>query len=203
MHKANVQKYGDPSSAVRGRGVPARLLEAAADLIGEIGWNAVSTRILAERAGVGAGLVHYHFDSLQALLRAAALVKMHNILDDVSAAATEVDGPVDGLEAMLSQLDEYTGIDSSSLLVIEAYLAATRDPELRAQMAELVRGWRATMADVLTRIGHPNPDAAAILILAVLDGLFLQKALDRDLSHTEVAPLLRQLLHLETKEGNG
>lgn len=202
MPKANVQKHDDPSSVVRGRTVRVRLLEAAAELIGEIGWNAVSTRILAERAGVGPGLVHYHFDSLQALLRTAALVKMRHLLDGVSAAATEEDDLADGLEAMLSQLDEYTGIDSSSLLVIEAYLAATRDPQLRTQMAELVLDWRATMSDALTRIGHPNPDAAAILALAVLDGLFLQKALDRDLSHTEVAPLLRQLLHLETKEGN-
>ncbi len=60
----------------RGRDVRLQLLSTAAELIGELGWNAVSTRILAERAGVTPGLVHYHFPSLQALLRDADLLEL-------------------------------------------------------------------------------------------------------------------------------
>ncbi|MGH3825157.1 MAG: helix-turn-helix domain-containing protein [Pseudonocardiaceae bacterium] len=53
-------------AADRGRDVRLQLLSTAAQLITELGWAAVSTRILAERAGVTPGLVHYHFTSLQA-----------------------------------------------------------------------------------------------------------------------------------------
>lgn len=38
--------------ALRGQEVRQRLLRAAIELIGERGWSAVSTRVLAERAGV-------------------------------------------------------------------------------------------------------------------------------------------------------
>ena len=201
MPKSNAQDQGDRSAVGRGHAVRTRLLAAAADLIGEIGWNAVSTRNLAERAGVGPGLVHYHFDSLHALLRQAALTEMRRVLDEASAAVAEGGDLAGGLAAMLSQLDDYTGADPSSLLVIEAYLAATRDPQLHTQMAELMLGWRTSMSEALAGAGHPSPDAAAALLLAVLDGLFLQKGLDPDLSHTEVAPLLRQILQPETPGG--
>ncbi|WP_147918235.1 TetR/AcrR family transcriptional regulator [Ruania zhangjianzhongii] len=202
MPKSNAQDRGDLSAVARGHAVRTRLLTAAADLIGEIGWNAVSTRNLAERAGVGPGLVHYHFDSLQALLRQAALAQMRHVLEEVNAAVGESGDLAGSLEAMLSQLDDYTGADPSSLLVIEAYLAATRDPELHTQMAELMLGWRTAVSEALSAAGHPHPEAAAALLLAALDGLFLQKGLDPDLSHTQVAPLLRQLIQPETTGGN-
>src|SRR5690606_38747757 len=60
-------------SAPRGAEVRRRLLDAAVRAIPEQGWRGVSTRSLARRAGVVPGLVHYHFDSLEALLREAAL----------------------------------------------------------------------------------------------------------------------------------
>ncbi|WP_288047924.1 helix-turn-helix domain-containing protein, partial [Nocardia sp.] len=51
-------------SAERGRATRERLLEAAVSLIGEVGWSGVSTRMVAQRAGVNAGVVHYHFASV-------------------------------------------------------------------------------------------------------------------------------------------
>ena len=201
MPKTTAQDPGNRSAVGRGHAVRTRLLTAAADLIGEIGWNAVSTRNLADRAGVGPGLVHYHFDSLQALLRQAALAEMRHVLEEVNTAVAEAGDLAEGLDAMLSQLDDYTGADPSSRLVIEAYLAATRDSELHTQMAEVMLGWRAAMSEALGAARHPHPDAAAALLLAALDGLFLQKGLDPDLSHTALAPLLRQLIQPETPAG--
>jgi len=54
-----------PTSAERGQAVRRRLLDAAAELIPELGWSGVSTRVLAERAAVTPGMVHYHFASLR------------------------------------------------------------------------------------------------------------------------------------------
>lgn len=56
-----------------------RLIEAAADLLGELGPRAVSVRVIAERAGVNHGLVHHYFGGKAGLLRSAMtkLVKDH------------------------------------------------------------------------------------------------------------------------------
>src|ERR1043165_5303191 len=68
------------TAAERGREVRQRLLTTAVALIPELGWSAVSTRILAQRAGLAAGLVHYPFESLPALLREASLASMREAL---------------------------------------------------------------------------------------------------------------------------
>lgn len=185
------------TSIERGRHARARLLVAARELIGELGWNAVSTRTLAERAGVRSGLVHYHFDSLQALLRHAALAEVQRMLDDTRALLAEATSPSDGVERMLLDLDQYNGADSASLLFVETYLAATRDHELRQGMSALVADFRDSLTEALTRSGHPSPQAAASAVMALFDGFVLHKGLDPGLSAEQVAPLLRRVTNTE------
>ncbi|MEU5872452.1 TetR/AcrR family transcriptional regulator [Glycomyces sp. NPDC047369] len=182
-----------PTNAERGTAARARLLAAAGELIGEIGWNAVSTRILADRAGMRPGLVHYHFESLQALLRQAALEAMDGMLAGTAELLATVPDPADAIEAMLADLDRYTGDDPASLLFIEAYLAATRDPVLHARMQETVNRFRDAVAAALARAGHAAPEAAAVLVMAVFDGFLLHKGLNPALSAAAVAPLLRRV----------
>ncbi|MBL0888454.1 TetR/AcrR family transcriptional regulator [Myceligenerans indicum] len=181
------------TSAERGRAVRAQLLAAARELVSEIGWNAVSTRNLADRAGVRAGLVHYHFESLQALLRQAAVEGMRAMLDEAVDWWARADDPADGIEALLTGLDQYEGDDPASLLFVEAYLAATRDPLLRTQMADLMLGFRGSLVTALEQAGHPTPEATAIVVLATLDGFLLHKGLDPGLSAATIMPVLRQL----------
>ncbi|MBO0608019.1 TetR/AcrR family transcriptional regulator [Myceligenerans salitolerans] len=182
-----------PTSADRGRAVRARLLTAARELIGEIGWSAVSTRNLAQRAGVRAGLVHYHFESLPALLRQATIEGMRTTLDESAAWLSRADDPADGIEGLLTGLDRYAADDPESLLFVEAYLAATRDPVLHSQMAELMLAFRRDVAAVLDRAGHPAAEPTAAVVLAALDGFMLHKGLDPGLSAGTIAPVLRQL----------
>ena len=74
----------------RGNEVRQRLLAAAVELIPERGWTAVSTRVLAERAGVTPSVVHYHYSSLQALLREAVVGAMRQTFSDLVAVAALV-----------------------------------------------------------------------------------------------------------------
>ncbi|MEU6249631.1 TetR/AcrR family transcriptional regulator [Glycomyces sp. NPDC047010] len=182
-----------PTNAERGTAARTKLLAAAGELIGEIGWNAVSTRVLAERADMRPGLVHYHFESLQALLRQAALEAMEGMLAGTAELLTATDDPADAVDAMLAELDRYTGADPASLLFIEAYLAATRDPVLHERMQALVHRFRGGVAAALARTGHPAPEAAAVLVMAVFDGFLLHKGLDPALSAASIAPLLRRV----------
>ena len=92
--------------------------------MGEVGWGAVTTRLVAERAGVNAALVHYHFSSVPELLSTAALQFASKVLAE-SAEALSGD-PADGIERMLAELSRYTGTDPESLLLAEAFLAAHR-----------------------------------------------------------------------------
>lgn len=181
------------TNAERGREVRERLLTAARELIAEVGWSGVSTRVLAERAGVRYGLVHYHFESLQALLRQATLEAMAGMLDGTAALLSEAVSPADGVEAMLSELDRYNGSDPASLLFVEGYLAATRDDELHARMGELVVRFRTALTASFADAGHRSPDAAARLVMAVFDGFILHKGLDPELTGDRIAPLLRTL----------
>lgn len=195
MSKSNDQAgAGVRTSAQRGQQVRTRLLAAGAELIGEVGWNSVRTRLVAQRAGVRPGLVHYHFDSLQSLLRQAAVAQMRHVLSRFEAGFTEEPEAGAGFEAMLAQLEQYDGTEPSSLLMIEAYLAARRDPLLGEQMTGITSNLRSTLAGALARAGHPSADSAATVVLALLDGLVLQKGLDPAISMAEVSAYVRMII---------
>ncbi|NLU66289.1 TetR/AcrR family transcriptional regulator [Streptomyces sp. HNM0574] len=185
-------------AAERGGAVRERLLASARVLIGELGWNGVSTRVLAQRAEVRPGLVHYHFASLPALLRQAALGTMRPMLDEAAALFAAAATPADGAEALLRHLDRYSGRDPASLLVAEAYLTATRDEELRGALAELVAAFHGRLTDSLARAGHPTPEAAATALMTVLDGFVLHRGLNSELACAPLVPLVRSLVEGRT-----
>ena len=163
--------------AVRGEQARQRLLTTAAELIAERGWSAVSTRILAERAGVSPSVVHYHFPSVQAVLTEAAISAMQGVLDATGEVFSAATSPADGVDAMLASVDEYSGTDPLSLMFIEAYLAATRDDALRARIAALVADFRTRTADWLAVHQVPDPAATAAVLAAAIDGLLLHRGL--------------------------
>lgn len=194
MTKAIDQPVDSPTrtSTERGQVVRARLLDAAVALIAEIGWTAVTTRRLADHAGIRSGLVHYHFESLQALLRQAAMSRVSRYLAEARA---RLDSGTDPAELLAPLLDQFDTADATSLLVIETYLAATRDPVLEEQLVQELTRFRGTLESALARDGNPAPGATALVVLAALDGIALQKGLDPDLPTTDAVALLREILH--------
>ncbi|MGW5362767.1 TetR/AcrR family transcriptional regulator [Actinopolymorpha pittospori] len=182
------------TSAERGREVRQRLLDTAATLIPELGWSAVSTRALAERADVTPGLIHYHFSSVQALLREAALRVMGEVVSATSLAFTSADDLDAGLDLMLGALDSYPGEDATSLLFTETCLAATRDPELRAELSTLVAGFRKDLATWLAGHGQDHPGDTAAVLAATIDGLMLHRVLGVELTSATAMTVLRGLV---------
>lgn len=182
------------TAADRGREVRLRLLSAAAELIAELGWSAVSTRILAERAGVTPGLVHYHFPSLQALLRDAALGMISDLLSGVESIFDDARALDRGVEMMLGSLDAYTGSDYASLLFTETYLAAIRDETLRIELIALVDEFRRKLARWLSEHDAKTPDDTAAVLAAAIDGVMLHRMLNPQLTSSAVTPVLRRLV---------
>ncbi|MET9269018.1 TetR family transcriptional regulator [Kribbella sp. NPDC003557] len=177
-------------TAKQGQEVRQRLLTAAAELIPERGWSAVSTRILAERAGVTPSVVHYHFASVQEVLTEAVITTMRQVVEatDFTAAPT----PAAAVDAMLAAVEQYDGTDPMSLLFVEAYLAATRDERLRAQIATVVTEFRTRLADWLAIHQVDDPAATAAVLAATVDGLLLHRALGPE--SPAVTTVLRRLV---------
>ncbi|MGH3873978.1 MAG: TetR/AcrR family transcriptional regulator [Pseudonocardiaceae bacterium] len=181
------------TAADRGREVRLQLLNAAAELIAELGWNAVSTRNLAERAGVTPGLVHYHFPSLQALLCDAALGMISDSLSATEVIVEDAATVDAGIDLMLSR----TGRGSTSLLFIETSLAATRDESLRIELAALIEEFRQKLARWLSEHGARVPEETASVLVAALDGVIVHKALNPELTSSVVAPALHRLVEYD------
>ncbi|MBE2999570.1 TetR/AcrR family transcriptional regulator [Nocardiopsis sp. HNM0947] len=175
------------------------LLEAARALIAERGWTAVSTRTLAHRAGVGPGLVHYHFPSLRALLNEAALTGMAQVIDQTLTDLPRTD-PRQGLDHLLGKLHSYPPDDPATVLFTEAYLAATRDADLRRGITDLLQRLRTHLTAWLDDGHIADPENTAHVLAATADGLMLHRSLDPHLNADQVAPVLRRLLNPPPQE---
>jgi AcrR family transcriptional regulator len=180
-----------------------RLLAAAVQLIGEVGWHSVSTRLVADRAGVNQALVHYHFQSVAGLLTAATTATAETMLSRAAEELTAQPSVDAGIDRLLDEISRYTADDPEALLLLEAFLASTRLPALRQHLAQSMRGFRASVAAWLRRIGagsSAEADAAAGALSAALDGIVLHHLLDPEADvRTHAAPLRRML----TSTGTG
>lgn len=181
------------TAAARGRDVRLRLVRAARELVPERGWTAVSTRTVAERAGVAPGLVHYHFASLQALLVEAAVGALRDALGGVDALLHQAGTPGELVDLLVAEVDRYSGTDPASLLATETYLAATRDQDLRRELVAVLEDFRDRIARGLREHGVPDPEATAAVVAAVIDGVLLHRALT-PLPGGAVAPVLRRIV---------
>src|SRR5690349_5044299 len=88
--------------APRGRdAVKPAILDAAAELFAARGPRAVSVRDIASHAGVNHGLVHRHFGSKEAVLRAV----LTSLVDEISTVAGPVDLSPDFLVRIAGAMD--------------------------------------------------------------------------------------------------
>jgi AcrR family transcriptional regulator len=160
-----------------GEEVRQRLLAAAVQLIPERGWSAVSTRVLAERAGVTPSVVHYHYPSMRALLNDAVLAAMRQVLAAMESFLDNASSPAEAVDGMLASVEQYNGADPMSLLFVEAYLAATRDEQLRDGINQVADGLRERLGQWLAGHGVAEPAATAAVLVASVDGLLLHRGL--------------------------
>ncbi len=177
-----------------------RLLRAAAELIAEVGWGRVTTRAVAERAGLPHGAVSYHFRGKQELLTEAALHVFEQAFPIAELGALET------LPDLAALFEPWLGQQSGdqelvAKVGIEAMLESERNPVLRERMAALLRDFRRGVADIAragqeqgTAPAGTSPEALATLLGAVGDGLFLHARLDPELDAAAALNTLRALL---------
>ncbi|MEV8102374.1 TetR family transcriptional regulator [Streptomyces sp. NPDC088135] len=179
------------TSPSRGTDTREKIIEAAASLIPELGWGGVSSRRVAERAGVNTGVIHYHVGSIGELRRIAAVRKIRTFfLDRVDEALSQPD-PAVAVETMLRALSANDPRDPELLLLYESLVAASRDDELRAEIAALLTELRQRLCDWFGARGVARPLTVAVTLTAAIDGYLLQRSLDPSV---EPGPLIEGLV---------
>ncbi|WP_345496651.1 TetR/AcrR family transcriptional regulator [Nocardia callitridis] len=193
------------TAAEQGKETRARLMAAATDSIAEFGWGAVTTRMVAERAGLRPGLVHYHFHSVTDLLIDASLQVARTEYANVMTGVFAASGPA-AMAQILAAIGSYTATDPTTVAMSEMMLAATRHERLRDELRRFVVEARTALTDWFRdqRL-VTDPEATATVVLALIDGLIMHRLIDPALRSVDVTgPLLRAtgLTESGTSEGN-
>jgi AcrR family transcriptional regulator len=160
-------------------GARQRILAAAVRRIASEGIDGVRIARIAMDAGVSTALVHYHFDSRDALL-AEALDYSYAHADDSRTAGGDLQAArshAERLQAMLDQcLPSTPELRDDWVLWVELWLHAVRHDELRPFAAELyarMRAWFASEIAAGVRDGEferCDPEDVADRTLALIDG---------------------------------
>ena len=112
-----------------------RLIEAAAELIAEEGYERVGILAVAKRAGLTNGAIYGNFRDKAHLLVAAIEMRLHRVFDSVEQSRRERRAPLEAIHLVARSMALDTQ-EADRRLVVEAYSAAWRDPEIGALVRE-------------------------------------------------------------------
>jgi AcrR family transcriptional regulator len=142
-----------------------RILDAAINRIAADGIDGVRIARIAMDAGVSTALVHYHFETREALL-AEALVHSFDRAGD-----TRTEGP-QRLRDMIDQCLPLPGEQEQDwVLWVELWLRAVRHPELRPTATQLYARMHEWFKEAIEEeLPDVDADATADRILALIDG---------------------------------
>jgi AcrR family transcriptional regulator len=144
-----------------------RVLDAAAELLAERGWNGVTLAEVTKRAGVSNGSIYWRVGSKDALLTAIH-ERFIAVLDAESAPYDD-----QGLWQRMQPRDAIAQAVALHVDIVRRHrrllralvLHAATDPDASERGADAVRRavrrFEAALAPVLERDGHPDPRAAA------------------------------------------
>jgi AcrR family transcriptional regulator len=194
-----------PTSAARGEATRVAILRAAAELIGEEGWAAVTTRAIGARAGVPHGAVSYHFRGREELLREAAAQASADFFAAASAAAASArDGLASVVMVTATAYRDMPAMRAGLATVLESSRQATRDRWLAEQLVQILDSYIADLARLIStdqaagRIDpRLEPALLARVVAGALDGIALQAAFDPDIDVETVAGAFVELLHTD------
>ncbi|WP_122978024.1 TetR/AcrR family transcriptional regulator [Actinoplanes teichomyceticus] len=151
-----------------------RLIDAALRVIAERGVAGTTHREIARAADVPLGSMTYHFSSLDEVLAEAFTRHAEaaaRVFDERLGAATDRDSAVEAVITLVR--DDLLGSPADLVLTVELYVAAARNPALRA----VTQGWMQRSRSALER--HFDPTTARELD-ALIEGLVLHSALSTD-----------------------
>ena len=177
------EQPGSTRRGGRGDATRRKIAQAAVELVAELGWDAVTTRAVATRAGVNPALVHYHFKSMDVLLRSAVVAALEAEIGQAAIPFTTAASLPDAISGATEAVARFDPGTPTAALLIEAMIRAVRDPELSRLIVDSLVEFRELVAarvrdsDETSMVGLP-PDATGVFVAAALDGLLLHRIVD-------------------------
>jgi AcrR family transcriptional regulator len=165
------------------------LLDAAERLLVEVGHAGITTRRLAEEAGVNHGLVHYYFGSNESLLvRALERFTERMIARQRELYASDLPFVEKWRTAMRYLVSEDVTYEK---VWLELQALAWNNADLRARLARVNAEWRAMLTDAFAEphreLGIPMPlDALVSLVMTFNLGVIVERLGDIDTGHAEL-----------------
>jgi AcrR family transcriptional regulator len=160
-----------------------QILAAARTVLQHEGAAALSTRLVAQEAGVNLSLIHYHFDSREGLLL-AVLERMDQELLDRQRRMYR--GPAPSLADQWQQAIDFYREDLRSGYVrslMELTGHGYSNPALASRLREVLKGWRELIrqvaAEALPRLGIDamTPEEVAAAVVTYWYGMEMQHVL--------------------------
>jgi AcrR family transcriptional regulator len=173
------------------------LLDAAERLLVDVGYASITTRRLAEEAGVNHGLVHYYFGSNENLL-ARALERFTERLIARQRELYAADVPF--IEKWRTAMRFLISEDVTYEKVwLELQALAWNNSELRERLARVNEEWRAVLTEAFDRprreLGIDMPvDALVSLVMTFNIGIIVERLGGIDKGHHELLDWIDQWL---------
>lgn len=168
------------TQAERSAGTTAKLLDATAACLAELGYARTSTTEICRRAGVSRGAMLHHFPSKAVLVAAACEHIFQTGVEEFRAVIAAVPEGIDRIDMAIDTLWALFQGETFSAW-FELIMAGRTDPDLRPHVALVAARMRDTTASTWNELFDPPPvadaataelyDAAPTLVFAVLEGL--------------------------------
>ncbi|MDK2760373.1 MAG: TetR family transcriptional regulator C-terminal domain-containing protein [Sphingopyxis sp.] len=156
------------------------LIDATAACLAAHGLAGTNVRAICAMAGVSPGLLRHYFGGIDDLV-AATYQATSDRMDGVFAGAVDAagDDPRRRLSAYLTASFRAPVTDPELLGAWTAFWALARsDARMAAIHADSYAGYRQRLTELLTACGARDADRLAIMLTAMVDGLWLELSLD-------------------------
>jgi AcrR family transcriptional regulator len=179
------------------------LLDAAERLLVEVGYAGITTRRLAEQAGVNHGLVHYYFGSIENLFV--------RVLERYTAALTARQRAMYATNVPFiekwRQAMRYLVADDFAYEKIwfELQALAWNRPELRERVAHVNDEWRTVLTEAFAepheRYGIEMPlDALVSLVITFNEGVILERLSGIETGHAALLEWIEKWMEGKERE---
>ena len=172
-----------PAKTSPGEARRKKIIEATIRLVARDGTGGLTHRKVAREAGVPLAATTYYFESKEALFQETLAA----VAEEEIERMRELMASPPGGDAVDRLLEEFAGAQSASseagarvqLAQYELFLEAGRQPKVRP----IARAWTQAYVDfaeaVLADAGSPQPQRDAQMLVAMVDGLYLEQIATR------------------------
>ena len=171
------------------------LLDAAERLLVDVGYAGITTRKLAEEAGLNHGLVHYYFGSNENLL-VQALERFTGQLITRQRELYAADAPF--ADKWRTAMHYLVSEDVSYQKIwLELQALAWNNPDIRARLARVNAEWRAVLTEAFERPRRElgidlSLQALVSLVMTFNLGIIIERLSGIDTGHRELLDWIEQ-----------